>query len=367
MNKTATTTRACRIGTVAAAALLAGGLAACGAPAGRPRAAGPSPAPARTVATAAAVRTGDRAEVTVPAAVQARQRAALAARIAASVVEMPFREGQAVGAGAVVTRLDDAAPRSALAAAEAGLKSAEADLARAESLLAKDAATPRELEEATARAAAARAALMVARDGLSYAVVRAPFAGRVAARPANVGDVVSPGTTLIEIEGEGGFEAKATLESTLAGLVRPGVAVRALVDGQPRPLEAVVRAVSPAGDPATHRFDLRADLPAAEGLRSGLFARLVLPGPAVERRVTVPASALFERGGLTGVFVVGDGRARLRWVAAGAAFGGVVEVRAGLEAGERVALDPAGLEDGAPVEETRAGGLGDAAQRPPAR
>jgi hypothetical protein len=38
-------------------------------------------------------------------------------------------------------------------------------------------------------------------------------------------------------------------------------------------------------------------------------------------------------------------------VAAGARDGATAEIRAGLEAGDRVVLAPAGLEDGAPVKE----------------
>jgi multidrug efflux pump subunit AcrA (membrane-fusion protein) len=127
------------------------------------------------------------------------------------------------------------------------------------------------------------------------------------------------------------------------------------VDGQAGPLAAKVTAVAPSGDPTTHRFEVKADLPSAPGLRAGLFARLVVPAVAAEPRITVPPSAVFERGGLTGVFVVSDGRAHLRWVAPGARDGDSLEIRAGVEAGERVALDPAGLVDGAAVSETRAG------------
>ena len=82
-----------------------------------------------------------------------------------------------------------------------------------EALLGKGAATPKEAEESRARAAATGAAVAAARDSLAYAVLRAPFDGVVASRPANVGDVVSPGTTLIEIEGSGGLEARATVEA----------------------------------------------------------------------------------------------------------------------------------------------------------
>jgi len=164
---------------------------------------------------------------------------------------------------------------------------------------------------------------------------------------------VNPGMPLIEIEGEGGLELRATVESEIAATLRPGSKLKAVVDGQPAPLAATVIAVAPSGDATTHRFELKADLPGASGLRAGLFARLLIPGVTADPRITVPAVALFERGGLTGLFVVSDGKARLRWVAAGARDGDTVEVRAGVEPGERVILDPAGLADGAPVKETR--------------
>jgi RND family efflux transporter MFP subunit len=354
-------------------------LAACGREKPAPEAQAKAPAP-RAVRTVEAARTGGD-EAMVPAIVQARQRATLAARIPASVAELPYREGGVVAAGAVVARLDDAALRAAVAAAEAAVKAAEADLARAESLLRKGAATPRENEEAAARAAAARAQLSAARDNLSYAVLRAPFAGRVSARPVNVGDVVNPGTPVVEIEGEGGLEVLSTVEAASAVLVKPGLVVKAFVDGQAEPLAGTVRSVSPAGDPTTHRFEVKADLPPARGLRSGLFARLALPAVPGPERITVPAGALLERGGLTGVFVVAEGRARLRWVAVGAREGDVVEVRAGLSAGERVVLEPGGLTDGAavidegqrPASEAgftpapRAGGSEGAPQHPPAQ
>jgi RND family efflux transporter MFP subunit len=334
--------------------LLAGvtGSAACARH--EPKAAPEVPAgPAVAVEATTVIRSGGDASLSVPGTVQARQRAALSARIPASVVELPYREGDHVAAGAVLVRLDDTALRAAVAAAEAAQKAAEADLARSESLLKKGAATPREQEDAASRAAGARAALSGAKDQLSYAVLRAPFSGTVSARPVNLGDVAGPGRALIEIEGDGGLELRATVESDVVAQLRPGLKIPALVDGQASSLESVVRAVSGAGDPSTHRFEVRADLPPAPGLRSGLFARLQLPVPSGEARLLVPTHAVFRRGGLYGVYVITDGKARLRWVAVGETSGGTTEIRSGVETGERVALDPTALSDGTPVTEKR--------------
>jgi RND family efflux transporter MFP subunit len=345
--------RPVRAGTILT--ILGLGLAACGGHEAEKAKEAPA-GPAKDVRTAEVARSGAVGEVAVPAAVQSRKRAALSARMAASVTELPYQEGQWVAAGAVVVRLDDAALRAAVAAAEAGLSAAESDLERTKALVEKGAATPRELEQMTAAASGARAQLTGAKDNLSYAALRAPFAGRVASRKVNLGDVVNPGMPLIEIEGEGGLELRATVESEIAASLRPGSKVKAVVDGQPAPLTATVVAVAPSGDSTTHRFELKADLPAASGLRAGLFARVLIPGVTADPRISVPAAAAFERGGLTGVFVVSDGRARLRWVAAGAREGDTLEIRAGVEPGERVVIEPAGLVDGTPVTEQRAAG-----------
>jgi RND family efflux transporter MFP subunit len=328
------------------------GLAACG---GRETstAAAPPLGPAPLVRTAAVVRTGGSGEIAVAGAVRARERAALSARISASVIQLPYQEGQRVPAGAVVVRLDDAAARAAVAAAEAAAGAAESDLDRARTLFDAGAGTRRDLERATAAASAARAQLAAARDSVSYSTLRAPFAGRLAARRVHLGDVVSPGVPLVEVEGEGGLELMATVEPGVAAILRPGAKVKALVDGQPGPLTATVTAIAPSGDATTHRVELTADLPDAPGLRAGLFARLLVPGVSGESRLSVPATALLERGGLTGLFVVDTGRARLRWAAVGPRDGDTVEIRAGVEPGERVVVDPSGLVDRAAVVERR--------------
>jgi membrane fusion protein, multidrug efflux system len=344
--------RALTIPRTVAAMALAYGCLACHRES--PRGVAPTDGPAIPVETALVERVGDSGSTSVPATVLGRERARLAARIPSSVVELPVREGDRVQRGALVVRLDDAALVASLRAAEAASRAASADLARIDVLVQAGAATPRDAEESRARVAAATATVSAATQTLAWAVLRAPFAGTVASRPANVGDVVTPGTTLIEIEGSGGLELRATLEAELVSKLRPGSTLDVVVDGQAAPLVAVVRAISAAGDPATHRFELKADLPAAPGLRSGLFARLLVPAHAESPRLLVPREAVLERGGLTGLVVVEGAIAHLRWVAVGATASGRTEIRAGVEAGQRVVLNPRDVSDGARVVDTPA-------------
>lgn len=313
-----------------------------------------TPAPLADLQTAEVTRSGAGGTIAVPGVVQARRRATLAARLPGAVIELPYRIGDSVPKGAVVARLDDVALRAGLAAAEAAAANARADLARIETLVARHAATPRELDDIKARAAAADAQVTAARDHASYATLLAPFAGRVATRHVEYGDIVTPGQPLVELEGDGALEVRATIDAATAATLARGTVLRAQVDGLDVPVEATVSALSASGDPQTHRFEVKADLPAHPGLRAGLFARLFVTGTTAPR-VLVPAAAVFERGGLVGAFTVVDGRVRLRWIAVGARESELVEVRAGLVPGERVVLDPpAALSDGA----TLAAGVG---------
>lgn len=307
--------------------------------------------PARPVQIATVALLG-ASGASVPGVVQARERATLVARLAAPVLQLPYQEGDTVVKGAVVARLDASALEARVRSAEADLRLATGDRDRYDALVARQAATPREAEAARVRAEVAQQAVAAAKAELTLTVVRAPFAGKVAARPVQLGDVVVPGQPVLELEGAGGLEVRATVPAELLASLAPGTVVQAEIDGRADPIPATVRVVAPSGDPATHRFEVRAELPATPGLAAGLFARLRIPAApaaAATAVLAVPTTALFSRGGLTGVFVVADGHARLRWVAAGAAHGELTEVRAGLRAGETVVRDPAGLVDGAPV------------------
>jgi RND family efflux transporter MFP subunit len=302
-----------------------------------------------------AVTRGAEATISTPARIRSRQSATLSSRVPAVVMSLPFREGDTVRAGVVLVRLDDAPQQAAVSSAEALLQAAESDNRRVTSLLSKSAATPREAEGAKTRLETARSALAAARDGLSTTVIRAPFAGRIVSKPANVGDLANPGSPLLELQGGSALELVTTLEPMDVASIRVGQKLRVRVDSVDREAHATVYSIAPAADDSTHRVDVLLNLDADPGLKPGLFARVELPvakageaGP-----LSIPTNAVLRRGGLTGVFAVKDGRAFLRWIALGRDLGQRVEVRAGLVEGESVVLSPGGLMDGAAVNEAR--------------
>lgn len=328
-------------------------LACAEAPSARDQAAAKETGRPIAVQTAEVRATSESGALEIPAAIESSRRATLNSRLAASVVSLNHREGDSVALGTVLVRLESAGLAASLAAAEASDTAAARDLARAQALLAKGAATRNEVENATTAAARTRAAVISAREALSYATVRAPFAGRITKKIASQGDTVNPGQPLLEIEGPGGLEVTASIEASVYERLKVGQKIDVRIDGVATTATAVIHTLAPSADPSTHRFTLRADIRGGDGVRAGLFARIAVPVPATERRILVPSGAVIRRGGLTGVYVIREGRAWLRWIAPGDTFGDALEARAGLEASERVALEPSRLHDGAAVTEAR--------------
>ena len=307
-------------------------------------------APARVRVVTTAPAQGTR---WVAGSLAAVRRAVVSTRTAASVRSVEVEEGARVRQGTVLVRLSDDDVRAQLAAAETALSTAAAQERRMDVLAAQGAATRVELDQARAQRAQAEAAVSAARATLGYTEIRAPFAATVQARRVNAGDLVGLGQPLLELEGSE-LEVVASLSDEEARGIAIGQTIRFEAGGEAG--SAQVTALAVGGDPLSHRRALRARVhQGGAALRSGTFARLVLPADAEApaRGVWVPRSALVERGDLTGVFVVKGAQAQLRWLALGEGAGDRVPVRAGLAAGEAVIDVPDALRDGQRIEVER--------------
>ncbi len=296
-------------------------------------------------------------------------RATLATRLLGRVQEVRVHEGQRVAAGAVLVRIEggdlDARQRQAasvLQEAQAVLANVSTHLRRTRNLYAQRAVPKQRLDEAEtehlraeAAVAAAKGALQEVDATLGYATVRAPFAGVVVHKFVQVGDMASPGTPLCTMEQQ--ERMKVTVEVAeqdlpfvhLQSAVQ--VEVEALATTHPGSWIGNVETLVPAADPTSRTFQVQVVVDNPDGvLRSGMFARVGFEKGA-RPGLLVAETAVLRRGQLEGVFVVQDGRARLRWVRVGKAFGSQREVIAGLEAGDVIAVT--GIErlhDGVPVE-----------------
>ncbi|MDE1928419.1 MAG: efflux RND transporter periplasmic adaptor subunit, partial [Burkholderiales bacterium] len=184
-----------------------------------------------------------------------------------------------------------------------------------------------------------------ARTQTGFHVVRAPYAGIVAEVPVKLGEMALPGRALVTLYDPAALRVSAPIPQAMAAQLAGGAAPRIELPGLAGAGAIVPTRVQllPTVDAATHTVTLRADLPAGlAGAVPGLFARVWLPqAGGLRESVSVPATAVVRRAEMTGLYVLdGAGKPQLRQVRLGRSEGALVEILAGVSAGERVVTDP---------------------------
>lgn len=339
-------------------------------------------APARVERQAAGFESGGT--------VRARTTTVLSARVMSAVVDVTVKPGDRVRAGQVLVRLDArqlaagaARADAGLAAALEGAAAADADVEGAASALSlakvshariarlaeRKVATPAEIDQAVAALRGAEARMKAAearKEGIarsieaaragarsasidaSFASIVAPFDGIVTEKLAEPGTMALPGAPLLTVEDVRQFRLEASVDVADTTHVAIGARVPVAIAGLP-PIDGIVEEIAPTVDAVAHSYTIKVALPAAPGLRSGLYGRARFPG-AERQVIAIPGAALVRRGQLTLVFVDDNGLARLRYVHVDAPAGDRVTVLSGLAEHERVILDPPpGLTDGARI------------------
>lgn len=292
--------------------------------------------------------------------VEAVRRADLAAQTAGRVAAVAVDVNDRVRAGDVLLRITAVEQDAAANAARAQLRAAEASAAEAAQNYRRYAAlaeaqyvSKAQIDQARAArdsAAAARnaAAAMLAQAAQQsqYTVVRAPFDAVVARRDVEPGESVAPGMPLLTVHAPDALRIEVAVPQTRAEAIRGDARAQVLL-GDGRKVAAADVTVFPAADPASHSVNVRVNLPVLDPQPApGTTAKVVFaadadgkPG-AADAAVRIPASSIAQRGELSAVYVLQDGRLLLRQLRLGARSGDAVQVIAGLMAGEVVASDP---------------------------
>ena len=254
---------------------------------------------------------------TVPGKVRSDERLAISSRITGFIQAIPVEEGQQISRGTPLVSIDADQVEGAIARARASLQEA-------------------------------KAALNTALAGRRYANITSPIDGVVVARHQRVGDMAAPGMPILTIESRQQLVFRTAVSEDRIQHINKGDGVRlhidALAEGmESEALEGTVLRVVTSGDAVTHRYDVDIALPDVPGLLAGMFGRVSFVTGA-EQATLVPQSAIIERGGLQGVFVLDapkgtaslseGSHARFRWVRLGAAGPEGIVVTAGLAPGE---------------------------------
>jgi RND family efflux transporter MFP subunit len=282
----------------------------------------------------------------------------------ARIAELPHAEGELVAAGDLLVRFDIPASgaevgrqRGEIARAEAQIANARAAQTRAKDMFERGIAARKEMEdadrdlaEAEAVLAEAQAALAAADSVAARAVVRAPFAGVVARRLHNPGDVVEAAATdpVLRLIDPRRMEVVANV--SLGDVMRVALGAPArLRSGSALALRVVSRPLAVDAGTAAAPVRLTFTGP-APGLAFGTPVQVEIEAETRAGVVLVPVGAVVREGEETAVFIAAEEKAARHPVTLGISDGTHVEVTFGIAAGDLVITrGQAGLPDGAAI------------------
>lgn len=286
----------------------------------------------------------------VVGSVRTRIRSIVEAKVSGRISQMPVVLGQKVAAGEMLAEIDAQEIQARYEQAMAQRDQAGQDLERVTALVRKQVSSRQEFDAAQARFRVAEATAREMATMLSYARVTAPFDGVISRKLADVGALAVPGKPLLEIEDRGTLRFEADVPEALIGGIFAGQKMEVVIPAIRKTFEGSVEEISPAADANSRTFLIKLDLPQSGELRAGQFGRAAIPVGRASA-IRVPENAVLQRGQMELVFVVHDGRARLRIVKTGRHVGSEVEILSGLGAGEEIVVDGGGtLLDGQRVE-----------------
>jgi len=289
----------------------------------------------------------------VDGTIEAVNQATVSAQTSGRVAEILYDVNDVVPAGAVIVRLKGTEQRASLQGAQAAVAEAKARNAEAATnyqriadLYQRRVVSKAQLDQATAnrdtaaaRLAAAEAGVATAGEAVGYTEIRAPYGGVVTKRLVEVGESVSPGTPLMTGLSLRDLRVNTNIPQSIVMQVRRLKQAAVYLDGKRTAATKIT--IFPEEAAPSSTFRARLDLPPdALDLAPGMYVKVGLVIGESDQ-ILIPASAVIERGEVTGVYVIDSkGQVSLRYIRPGHHVGEKLEILAGLEAGERIALDP---------------------------
>ena len=310
-------------------------------------------------------------KITYTGTLEALTKINITPEVGGKIARIHVQEGDRVAQGQLLAELETESIRLQLRQAEAGVAVAEASQAdalrnkeRMDRLIKENAVSEMQREKiqlaydaAAAQLEQARAGLNLARHALDVSIMKAPFAGVVASKNAEVGDVINPmmggysgASGVLTLMDYSKIKIAVAISSEDIGRIRKGQEAVLRVGAIPgRDFRGAVRVVNLTADPLNKKFGVEVVIDNPDtALRPGTFGDLVFEVQSHENALVIPQKAILEN---TYVFIVEGGKAVKKNVAIGLQNTTMVEIPDGLAEGALVVVEGNfGLEEGAAVQ-----------------
>ena len=255
------------------------------------------------------------------------------------IVALHFQEGQAVKAGELLVKINDADLVAEQRRLEVQRDLAQRREQRTKALLDEQTLSQEAHDEARGRRMVLEAQLEQTAAELAKTEIRAPFAGTVGLRHVSEGSYITSSTAIARLQSLDPIKIDFAVPEKYAGALGRGDTVTFTVTGLDDVFEGNVYAVEPRIDAATRTLQVRARAKNSDGrLLPGAFAKVRLVLEKQVDAMMIPSIALIPGAEGTTVFVARDGRAEPRSVTIGRRTEDRVQILSGLQVGDQVVV-----------------------------
>lgn len=271
--------------------------------------------------------------------IEAADAITVVSEIDASVVSLPFREGQPVSRGTLLAQLDDSQLKAEVDRNEALRDQARATYERVKEVVDQKAGSAQDLDDAGAQLKVAEANLALAQTRLSKAHIVAAFDGMVGSKRVSPGAYLRAGSAITDLAQIYDLKVMFSAPERYLSKLSRGSDVTVSTTAYPGyTLHGKIDVVDPVLDPSTRSAQVIARVRNPGGkFRPGMSANVSAVLSERMNALTIPSEAVFAEGNQTFVYVVGpDSTVDRTAVTLGTRLSDVVEVVDGLQPGARV-------------------------------
>lgn len=271
--------------------------------------------------------------------IEAIEEITVVSEINASVVGLPFEEGNYIKKGELIAQLDDQQLEAEVIRAKALYTQSQSTYNRVKLIVDQNAGTPQDLDDALAALKVAEANLKLAEARLAKAHIVAPFDGSVGSRKVSVGAFLRTGDAITELANLNEIRVNFSAPERFLAQLKRGAEVAVFTPVYPGyEVTGKIIAIEPVLDSQTRSARIVARVPNPEQkFRPGMSANVSVILSERPDALTIPNEAVFANGNQSFVFIVNeDSTVKRAAVTTGLQLSNVVEIVNGLEDGMQV-------------------------------
>ena len=274
----------------------------------------------------------------IPAFVIPKNSVVISSKLMGFVKGLKVDVGDRVKKGEVLLEIESKSIKEKIKQVKANLENASFNYHKIKKLYKEGVVPKRSFVAAKSAYEQAKAALKDVKTLVSYSIIRSPITGYVSKKFIQNGDLAAPSQPLIAVEGTDTYQIQANIANNLYPYILKMEKIPVVIGN--RKIYGKLQYIQKSEDPISHTHLAKILIPKKDYIHPGEFAIVLIKKNPINA-IIISKKAIIERGGVRGVFVVGkDNRVHFRMLRLGEKTDGKYVVLSGLNAGERVILNP---------------------------